>query len=453
MSTNTLISTKRICFVLLFCSIYNFSKATDFYFSATGNNLNNGTSVTTPFKTIKRLNALDLQPGDNVYFRSGDVFEGSLTIRNSGDAQNPIVISAYGNDKKPILMGAIELKAWDQYKDSIYYTAIDQDVKGLYSGNELLPLARYPNNGYLSMGDFYESPLGFTDRKLTQTEHYWEGSTLRYRCNWHAGQTQVISYENNRIVIPENSIQYVDKGSIYYFDNKFTELDTCKEWFYNQIEKRLYYFSSNKISKEVIKAVVFDQGISVNKSVKNVVIRGLQIEKYENYGILLRGNNENISISDCVIGNINGTGIHINDSSTNCVTKNNEIHDTNGRGIYASEPDNLAIVGNKISHIGGWYGYGITGTNGMVGIALINREVKKGGNAKIARNNLISHNYLDSIGYVGIRCDGTNNLIENNVVKNSMLLLNDGGGIYCWATGPNYTFSNIPQQYSIQLYR
>jgi parallel beta-helix repeat protein len=177
--------------------------------------------------------------------------------------------------------------------------------------------------------------------------------------------------------------------------------------------------------------------------VSNIIINGLKIDKFDAYGVILLGNNKNIRISNCAISNITGTGVHLNDKALDCSITNCEMNNISGRGIFAFEPENLNISGNHICNIGFHYGYGISGVNGMVGIALVNHETKKDEKSNLAKSNYIGNNIIDSTGYVGIRCDGTNNVIEKNLVYNTMLRLNDGGAIYCWATGPDYTHHNI----------
>ncbi len=57
-----------------------------------------------PFKTIWRINVVDLHPGDTVYFRAGQTFNGTLELRAgmNGTSKNPIVISSYGKGRAVI---------------------------------------------------------------------------------------------------------------------------------------------------------------------------------------------------------------------------------------------------------------------------------------------------------------------------------------------------------------
>src|ERR1700744_1280381 len=68
-----------------------------YYISLTGNDNNPGTKKY-PFKTLDKISHLHLKAGDTVYFRSGQVFNGSLLLTQAikGAANKPVVITSYG---------------------------------------------------------------------------------------------------------------------------------------------------------------------------------------------------------------------------------------------------------------------------------------------------------------------------------------------------------------------
>ena len=73
------------------------SQAQDYYVSNSGSDSNNGFSTQTAFKSLAKINALSLKPGDNIYLAAGQVFAGTIKIANeAGTSQSPITISNYG---------------------------------------------------------------------------------------------------------------------------------------------------------------------------------------------------------------------------------------------------------------------------------------------------------------------------------------------------------------------
>jgi hypothetical protein len=64
--------------------------------SRAGNDASAGTTAATAWKSLDKVNAAELKPGDSVSFKRGSAFTGSLTLTASGTAAKPIVINAYG---------------------------------------------------------------------------------------------------------------------------------------------------------------------------------------------------------------------------------------------------------------------------------------------------------------------------------------------------------------------
>jgi len=79
---------------------------TVYYLDATnGNDLNDGLSPATAWKTISKVNSTSFNPGDIIQFKRGETWSGTmLTCDNSGtDADNMVTYQDYGSGDKPIL--------------------------------------------------------------------------------------------------------------------------------------------------------------------------------------------------------------------------------------------------------------------------------------------------------------------------------------------------------------
>ena len=73
-----------------------------FYVSADGDDLADGLSPATAWRSLARVNDAELGFADTVRFRAGDVFRGHLEPQSGAPGQ-PIVYMAYGSGEKPIL--------------------------------------------------------------------------------------------------------------------------------------------------------------------------------------------------------------------------------------------------------------------------------------------------------------------------------------------------------------
>ena len=72
--------------------------------SKDGKDSNAGTAENKAFQTLKKVNELNLEPGDTVLLKKGSVFEDQalkFTKEDSGTAEAPVKVSTYGEGKRP----------------------------------------------------------------------------------------------------------------------------------------------------------------------------------------------------------------------------------------------------------------------------------------------------------------------------------------------------------------
>ena len=77
-----------------------------FYVDASaGDDANNGLAPPEAWKTLDRVNAADLKPGDTVRFKCDEQWRGSL-VPVSGEEGSPVTYTSYGSGPKPLLLGS-----------------------------------------------------------------------------------------------------------------------------------------------------------------------------------------------------------------------------------------------------------------------------------------------------------------------------------------------------------
>lgn len=81
---------------------------TVYYVSPTGSDSNNGTSTSTPWRTIAKVNASKFKAGDSVFFQGGYAFAGcpafsTSTNVTSSSNRTPITVASYGNGRATLL--------------------------------------------------------------------------------------------------------------------------------------------------------------------------------------------------------------------------------------------------------------------------------------------------------------------------------------------------------------
>lgn len=65
-----------------------------YYVSQSGNDNNPGTKAK-PFKTLQKVNSIQLKPGDVIYLKGGEIFPGTLSLKINGTSEKPVVITSY----------------------------------------------------------------------------------------------------------------------------------------------------------------------------------------------------------------------------------------------------------------------------------------------------------------------------------------------------------------------
>ncbi len=134
---------------------------TTYYVSNTGSDSNNGTSATTPWLTVAKVNATTLTAGSSVLFQAGGLWRETLTMSQSGTSGSPLTIGSYGTGAAPIIDGA-NLATWTNVSGNIWRTAA--------TTNPLMP-------NFSGVPGVQET----TQAAVTAAnEWYWDGSAYLY---------------------------------------------------------------------------------------------------------------------------------------------------------------------------------------------------------------------------------------------------------------------------------
>ena len=139
-------------------SEYPLSTGKTYYVAANGNDNNDGLSESTPLKTIKKVNKLNLVAGDTIAFRCGDIFSGAgLVLETSGADDNPITVCSYGQGEKPKLLA----QGFDAIKFNNLSNIVIRDLEIILQGSERVSENTPPQivgiSGYYDVIDNYKN--------------------------------------------------------------------------------------------------------------------------------------------------------------------------------------------------------------------------------------------------------------------------------------------------------
>jgi hypothetical protein len=212
----------KIVFFLL--SILNYvpsASAATYFVSSNGDDTLAGTSVESAWKTIDRVNAAALQPGDRVLFEGGQTFGGSLYIgsTSAGTPTQPIIISSYGPTAATIASGTscgfygentagIELRRLNFVGDGRLANNNSGVIFYLETPNTQLHYLRLDSldvSGYyysgISVGS-WQGSSGYSDVRVTNCQTHANGETgfssyaedLGAHHDWYIGNCK--AYDN-----------------------------------------------------------------------------------------------------------------------------------------------------------------------------------------------------------------------------------------------------------------
>ncbi|UOE48189.1 right-handed parallel beta-helix repeat-containing protein [Mucilaginibacter sp. SMC90] len=421
--------------VLIFCLPQVASSKTIYYVSNDGSDSNVGTSAVKPFKTIDKVNSLTLNPGDVIYFKKGDIFEGQLEIRQSGTSTMPIIIDSYGTGKNAVLEAAIDVKKWTNLKGNIWqadFSSSADSVTTLFINSGSMPLGRYPNlsavnHGYLTI----KSHNGKVSIESgSPINNNWEGAQLVDRAaQWLFDKSTIVSQTGNTFTVTGKTADIKDNWG-FFIQNHLSALDQNGEWCFDRGSHKISVFYTNgNINNQNIKASFYQHNILLGKSnyitIQNLTFRGsLTSAVYLNSCTNIQIQKSNFLYSGVdAIDAIGGSQVTID---------NNNISDSYGNAINVNGTENLVLTNNVIKNTGLIPGRGRRGNGQNIAITY----------SSINGPALIKQNIIDSTGYNGIDFRSSNVTIQNNVISNFNLVKGDGGGIYTWNRLKNFNYVN-----------
>lgn len=102
-----MLGTLSISLMLIACKSPGGAHSTNYYIDAVkGSDSNSGTSADNPWRSLEKINAIRLKAGDRVLLKAGQVFRGSLRLKNlHGNESAPIILSSYGKGRATIDSG------------------------------------------------------------------------------------------------------------------------------------------------------------------------------------------------------------------------------------------------------------------------------------------------------------------------------------------------------------
>jgi len=449
------------------------------YISPKGNDANDGT-FSAPFATLERardairsLKSSGDWPknGLRVYLREGEysisrTFE--LNEQDSGTATAPVIYENYRGEEVRLVGGAvlspqlfervtdpailqrlpgssresvvqfdlhkIGIETVGEIKQTGFNLPITSSPPELFFNNESMTLARWPNDGFVEVGEVKDSGsnprlgdnsnrgaiFSYSDERperWSSLDDVWMFGYWFF--DWADGNLRIDSIDkaSNQIKTAQPSFYSVKSDQRYYYYNILEELDSPGEWYLDRTSGKLYFYPPSPIKTGAVQlSLLKDSMITMNK-VSYVKIQGLTFEASQDAAIRMTGGSNNL-IANNIIRNMGTFALVIKDGQQHGVIEN-KIYNIGTGAIYLGGGNRAALTkGEHYVENNEIFNFSRLKTTYSPAIELA------------GVGNRIAHNEIYDAQHMAILIHGNDHIIEFNDIHDVLKETSDAGAIY-----------------------
>lgn len=404
-----------------------------YYVSATGSDLGNGLTPATAFATLTKVNSLNLTGSINqVLFKAGDEWTGTITVNNSGTAQKQITYGSYGTGAKPKIYGSKVLTGFTRRNVGVdvWVTKAGAVVNQVFVAGRKIGLAKQSPDWQTITAVTSQTNITVGGISSGGTDYYRDCVIMTRTTNWLTVMRTVTASTGNTLTLSDytsthtDDVLLVNQKILVFGKREF--VDSENEFYYNTSTDSLYLYSG--VNPNTLEIRGSNTSIGLNVGVNDYIkVKNIEFLQQADYGVAISGvgTSTNVTIDNCEFTGQYQYGIYSEPTTaTNLTVSNNVIKNPSSSAIYVRNIGNSIFSGNTVSKVGlmaevgangvGRYGNG-NGITVMEGTG--------------SGTNTIERNRVDSTNYNGIRFTGTAN-VRYNYITNNQIHKGDGGGIY-----------------------
>ena len=395
-------------------------------------------------------------------YNVGKTFE--LTQEDSGTEQTPIVYGAFPGEK-PVLSGGRQVKGFAPVTAPKILARLPEEARGnvwqadlkaqgisdcgsleprgyglsgypchpwvdLYFDGKPMPLARWPNTGFVKVGAVYGGQADTAESGKPGAFQYEGDRPARWgKANdiwvfgfwsflWEGRGVKVASLdpENRRLATVQPSSYGFRKGQPYYYFNLLEEIDSPGEWYLDREAGVVYLYPPSDVAKAVVEFPMLAAPFLKMADVSHVVVRGLTFELGRAEGAVISGGRRNL-LAGCTFRRLGTNGVIIDGGADHAVL---------GCDIYTLGAGGLRVAGGdrKTLTAGGH----VLENNHVYDFTRVDRVYAPAVHLD-GVGNRVSHNLLHDSPHHGLRVEGYDHLIEYNEIHSVVYESDDQSGI------------------------
>jgi len=441
--------------------------AVEFYVAPNGSDVDEGTRAR-PFATLARardaVREANKDGGVTVYIRGGrypvtDTLE--LTAEDSGTDNALIVYRAYQSEV-PVFDGGFELKGFERVTDENILRRLPEEARGkvfvadaraqgypsaepqkiygradrysrnggvreLFADGVPLPIARWPNEGWLKTGQQVGSvtnrAFAFSHERMARWTEAKEAMVAGYWYHLWADGVMPVQFEADSITF---TVRLPDDGlkpdHPFYVLNLLEEIDRPGEWYYDCASGKVYAWLTSRSAKMVMSRM--DKPFIRAKQVRNVVFAGLVYE-YGQHDALVMEQSEGIAVVGCMCRRLGGSALIAWDMKKLRVF-GNSFNTLGHTGMRVKGGDRKTLTPGDI----------VIENNEVFDFARFGRTYNPALHLEGVGARVV-HNHFHLGPSSAMRIEGNDHIIEYNRINNMVTESDDQGGIDMWCD-PSY---------------
>lgn len=333
----------------------------------------------------------------------------------------------------------------------------------LFFNDEPLPMACYPNSGYLKVGKVIDpgsvprtgdksnrgAKFHYEDHRIDKwaaKKDIWLQGTFNY--GFADDCIEIASIDSVKKIISLQSPHLYGVASGRDFQqyvalNIPEELDSPGEWYLDRIEGILYLWPPSDFSTAVFTVSILEQPVIALKNTSYCTIKGLVVEAGRGMGIYME-NTDHCEIRDCKVRNMGTSGIFMGQGAA-AFSDSLSIDDYDGHpvsGIIGSLQNHLyryTAWDRKAGHDNAIISCEVynTGSGGIYLSGGTKYDLKKGNNV-VDNCKIHDYNRRNKFTWAGINVDGCGNRVVHCEIYGS-----DWQGIYVHGNDHLFEYNEI----------
>ncbi|GBC94525.1 hypothetical protein HRbin16_00309 [bacterium HR16] len=335
-------------------------------------------------RDLKRQGRLP-RGGVTVWLRGGTYFRQqpfALTVEDGGTAESPIIYGAYRNEKVRIV-GGKSVNGWKPVTDETVLRRLPPEARGkvvcvdlkahgiidfgqmrrrgfglsatipagleLFYNGKPMPLARYPNEGWLKIAT---APAGQQGGRFTCDEprlkRWAEAKDVwvhgYWTWDWADSYEKVASIDPDKgeiVTVEPHGVYGYTPGKRFRVLNLLEELDAPGEWYLDRDTGMLFFYPPDEGKGEAMVSLT-ETPLATLQGVSHVKIQGVAFEVCRGTGVEVRGGSR-VAIAGCNFRNVGTVGVIIEGGSEHKVVSC-DFMDLGDGGVQVSGGDRNTLT-------------------------------------------------------------------------------------------------------------